>query len=142
MIPRSTCSTPSDPPGGSDLWESLHTLSEYFVKHADYADQDCVQMVFLLHKETMEENYSLEKLVRRCMEEQEVQRNAQEDALERDAGASYDRTEHEWITDQELGSAIMEETENLWTPVRRFLKRHRKPKWGDWDGLYIEEEEL
>ncbi len=28
------------------------------------------------------------------------------------------------------------------TPVKRFLTGHRKPKWRNWDGLYIEEEEL
>jgi len=26
--------------------------------------------------------------------------------------------------------------------MKRFLHRRRKPKWGDWDGLYIEEEDL
>ena len=54
----------------------------------------------------------------------------------------YDTREHDWITSQEMGSLIMEETENMWTPVKRFLRRHKKPKWGDWDGLYIEEDEL
>ena len=54
----------------------------------------------------------------------------------------YDTKEHDWITEQEMGSSIMKETENLWTPVRRFLNKHKKPKWGDWDGLHIEEEEL
>ena len=43
---------------------------------------------------------------------------------------------------QEMGSTILRETENLWTPMKRFLHRRRKPKWGDWDGLYIEEEDL
>ena len=54
----------------------------------------------------------------------------------------YDTKEHDWITEQEMGSSIMKETENLWTPVKRFLNKHKKPKWGDWDGLHIEEEEL
>ena len=57
-------------------------------------------------------------------------------------GAAYDTREHDWITEQEIGSSILKETENLWTPVKRFLNRHKKLKWGDWDGLYIEEEEL
>ena len=54
----------------------------------------------------------------------------------------YDSEEHDWITEQELGSNIMRETENMWTPVKRFLGRHKKQKWGDWDGLHIEEEDL
>ena len=51
-------------------------------------------------------------------------------------------TEHDWIASQEMGSTILRETENLWTPMKRFLHKRRKPKWGDWDGLYIEEEDL
>ena len=54
----------------------------------------------------------------------------------------YDSAQHEWIKKQHHGNLIMEETENMWTPVKRFLNRRKKPKWGDWDGLYIEEEEI
>lgn len=38
-----------------DFWKEFHVLTEYFVKYADYEDQECIKMVFLLHKETMEE---------------------------------------------------------------------------------------
>lgn len=122
------------PPFQGDIWQEFHDLTEYFVKQADYGDKECVRMVFLLHKGTMEENYSLEKLIGECLKKEEPQ--------EEPAGEEYDTREHDWITSQEMGSLIMEETENLWTPVKRFLRRHKKPKWGDWDGLYIEEEEL
>ena len=88
----------------------------------------------------MEENYSLEKLTAECMHSSET---AEKSTGEREkAMIEYDTAEHDWITEQELGSSIMRETENLWTPVKRFLNRHKKPKWGDWDGLHIEEEEL
>lgn len=144
------------PPGGKHLWDEFHVLTEYFVKQADYKDQDCVQMVFLLHKETMEENYSLEKLARQCLHmkkeepgtepEDEETEGGYEEGYEKDYDMEYDKEydkeEHDWITEQELGSHIMKETENMWTPVKRFLARHKKPKWGNWDGLYIEEEDL
>lgn len=123
------------PPGGASLWEEFHRLTEYFVKQADYKDQDCVQMIFILHKETLEENYSLEKLAARCLEKRE---EAEPETVE----VEYKRPEHDWIAEQEMGNTIMEETENMWMPVKRFLTKHRKPKWGNWDGLYIEEEEL
>ena len=61
---------------------------------------------------------------------------------EKEGNTYFDRTEHDWIASQEMGSTILRETENLWTPMKRFLHRRRKPKWGDWDGLYIEEEDL
>ncbi|QDW72604.1 hypothetical protein FND36_00285 [Lachnospiraceae bacterium KGMB03038] len=122
------------PPFQGSLWEEFHGLTEYFVKQADYEDKECIRMVFLLHKGTMEENYSLEKLIAECLKKEE--------RPEEEKKNQYDTQEHDWITSQEMGSLIMEETENMWTPVRRFLRKHKKPKWGDWDGLYIEEEEL
>lgn len=136
------------PLADQDLWEEFHLLAEYFVKQADYQDQECVQMVFLLHKKTMEENYSFEKLAAECLQnhwkegrkaEKEDEQKQEGDDME---DIEYDTTEHDWITEQEMGSSIMRKTENLWTPVKRFLNKHKKPKWGDWDGLHIEEEEL
>lgn len=43
-----------------DIWEKFHILTEYMVKVADYQEEECVRLAFLLHKETMEDNYSLE----------------------------------------------------------------------------------
>lgn len=129
------------PPAKQDIWEEFHLLTEYFVKQADYQDQECVRMVFLLHKGTMEENYSLEKLTTECMQEP-VKEEMSRKEKDREEEMGYDSEEHDWITEQELGSSILKETENMWTPVKRFLGRHKKQKWGDWDGLHIEEEEL
>lgn len=128
------------PPGNKSLWEGFHHLSEYLVKCADYQDQECVQMIFLLHQETMKENYSLEQIIRECIKEEEEEQI--EKTEETDDKYAFDREEHDWIASQEMGSTILRETENLWTPMKRFLHKRRKPKWGDWDGLYIEEEDL
>ncbi len=122
----------------NDLWGKFHALTEYFVKQADYADKECVRLVFLLHKETMTENYSLEKLVYECVKEKEEE-SEQQVAKE---PFIYDTEEHDWIAEQEKGSSILKETENMWTPVKKFLSKRKRPKWGDWDGLYIDEEEL
>ena len=81
-----------------------------------------------------------------CMQETEVnekkEKRSEKEVREGSKNVEYDSEEHDWITEQELGSNIMRETENMWTPVKRFLGRHKKQKWGDWDGLHIEEEEL
>ena len=121
-----------------DFWEEFHRLTEYFVKKADYEDKECVKITFLLHKETMEDNYSLEKLIEDCLkiEDKPVE---EEIAVPK---ISYDTTEHDWIKAQELGSSILRETDNMWSPVKRFLTKHKKTKWGEWDGLYVEEEEF
>ncbi len=129
-----------------ELWEEFHGLTEYFVKQADYQDQECIRMVFLLHKKTMDENYSLEKIVAECLQ------NPQEDygvTENQDGGIDKVKEEEEenmserdWITEQELGSSIFRESDTLWTPVKRLLNRRRKSRWGDWDGLHIEEEDF
>lgn len=133
------------PPAKQDIWAEFHVLTEYFVKQADYQDQEGISMVFLLHQKTMDENYSLEKLAAECLQnsfEADDIGSEEPDMEEEEGLKEYDRAEHDWIAEQEMGSSILRETDNLWTPVKRFLKRHKKSKWGDWDGLHIEEEEL
>ncbi len=136
-----------------DLWEELHELTEYFVKQADYQDQEGVRMVFLLHKKTMDENYSLEKLAAECIQmssEDECARGEESDREDNweDPGMkeSADREEYirkrDWITEGEMGNAVIRETDTLWTPVKRLLNKRRKSKWGDWDGIHIEEEDF
>lgn len=127
-----------------DLWEEFHVLTEYFVKQADYQEEECVNMIFLLHKKTMDENYSLDKLAAECMQcgvkkEEEYEESDEEQEEPEDA---YETAKRDWFAKQETGDSLMRETENLWMPVKRFLDKHKKPKWGEWDGLHIEEEEL
>lgn len=140
---------------GVAIWEKFHILTEYMVKVADYQEEECVRLAFLLHKETMEDNYSLEKLIAACEEKKkeetkipdirDIRKETMIDELleeRREKTSYYDTREHDWISEQEMGSSIMRETDNLWMPVKRFLNKHKKSKWGDWDGLHIEEEEL
>lgn len=76
----------------------------------------------------------------RPYEPEEVQ--PQEEQLWQQRAFEYDSKEHDWITRQEMGSKILKETDNLWSPVKRLLHRHKRPKWGDWDGIYIDEEDF
>ncbi len=128
-----------------DLWGEFHELTEYFVKQADYQNQECIDMVFLLHKKTMEENYSLEKLVAECLQKQEKEEHDGEEEPEikdRQEVDEYAYPKCDWGGEQEKNESVIREAENFWTPVKNLLSRHKKPKWGDWDGLHIEEEEL
>lgn len=129
----------------TELWDDAHELMEYFVKRVDYTDKDCVKIVFMLHKETMEENYSLYKIIDECLEEQgkeSVLKTTEQTEFFEEEERGYDRKDHDWIAEQEMGTVIMEEMDNMWIPVQRFLRKHKKPRWGEWDGLHIEEEEL
>lgn len=136
-----------------DIWVSFHKLMDSFVQWTDYQDIPSVQMAFLLHKETMEENYSLKKIMDKMiqMEEEAKDGKGQEEAesmqeceenTQCESSSVFDVADQDWITNQEMGNKIMRETDNMWTPVRRFLQKHKKPKWGDWDGLYIDEEDF
>ncbi len=123
------------PPSDKDFWKEFHLLTEYFVKQADYEDKECVRMTMLLHKETMKENYDLGKLVEECLQKKEEE---PEEAL---------KSEEEdllWTPSKESGSGdvVGEETNHKWPQMPHFLNRNKKPKWGDWDGLHIEEEDL
>ncbi len=43
-----------------------------------------------------------------------------EQRKKKEGSTYFDRTEHDWIASQEMGSTILRETENLWTPMKRF----------------------
>ena len=135
-----------------------------FVQWTDYQDIPSVKTAFFLHKETMKENYSLKKIIKELekmkAEEEQIEitgtekkesegrryepeeENGRQEELWQQRTVEYDREEHDWIARQEMGSKILKETDNLWNPVKRLLHRHKRPKWGDWDGVYIDEEEL
>lgn len=166
------------PQGDEDIRMSFHRLMDDFVQWTDYQDVSSVKTAFYLHKETMKENYSLNRIMQaleKVKEEEESngryiktqtekneeakeQRDRREEAgrqqydseeeavhreeLWRQRAVEYDSDEHDWITRQEMGSRILKETDNLWSPVKRLLRRHKRPKWGDWDGVYIDEEEF
>ena len=131
-----------------DFNSQLSLFIQYLMKHIDHKDRECVVLTYGLYQTCMKENYSLEQIIKECVKEEEENvlaedKNTDLGTEEEKEGSTYfDRTEHDWIASQEMGSTILRETENLWTPMKRFLHRRRKPKWGDWDGLYIEEEDL
>ena len=129
-----------------DISSSFHNLMDSFVQWTDYQDVPSVKLAFLLHKETMEENYSLKK-IRETIQVQEEQREKNRKRKEEEpditlAMGTYDSAENDWITHQEMGSQILRETDNMWLPVKRFLQKHKQPRWGEWDGIYIDESEL
>lgn len=126
--------------------DSFHKLMEYFVQWTDYQDMSSIQTAFLLHKETMKENYSLSEIVDKLgeleKENKKVDKEMNKKQEEIWETSEYDTAEHDWITSQEMGSKILKETDNLWSPVKKLLNEHKRPKWGDWDGIYIDEDEL
>ena len=129
-----------------DIGRSFHRLMDEFVQWTDYQDISSVKTAFFLHKETMKDNYSLRRVVEKLeiqeKEKEEYKEKGKEERKMTEIALETDRIQHDWIAHQETGSRILKETDNLWNPVRRLLQRHKRPKWGEWDGLYIDEEDL
>lgn len=139
------------PDGKEEIHIAFHKLMDYFVQWTDYQDVPAVKLAFMLHKETMEENYSLKKIVEEIKEQELQLKEKQKEKKQKEerekeelfyAMGTYESAEHDWITQQEMGSQILRETDNMWTPVKRFLQKHKRPKWGDWDGIYVDESDL
>jgi len=129
----------------ADIGKEFHKLMDCFVQWTDYQDVPSVKLAFLLHKETMEQNYSLKKVIEKMNELEKQKEKIKERKQKEENKASnnmYETVEHDWITYEGMDNKILRETDNMWLPVKRFLQKHSQPKWGDWDGIYIEEEEL
>ena len=110
------------PSAKQDVRKDFHTLTEFFVREVDYKDEEGVHFAYTLHKNTMEENYSIEDIMQRILpksekEEEEVREVVPVDYIE--------RMEHLTTDD-----SLIEERDNMWDSVRRFLERSRRRKWG------------
>ncbi len=49
----------------TDLCKEFHKLTEYFVSRVSHRDKKGIRIAYQLHKATMEENYNLEKMLKR-----------------------------------------------------------------------------
>ncbi len=128
------------PPADQDFWKEFHELTAYFVKQADYEDPESVRIVTFLHKETMKENYSIEQLIETCLKKEKEEKpytGSTLDELPEMVGSDSEAPQGE--SKAEPKDAVREP---VWSPIRRLCSRNKKPKWGDWDGLHIEEEDL
>ena len=120
------------------LGRGLNTL----IPKAPIVDEEDIEQV---KKKVSRSSKTKKKEETKILDIRDIRKETMIDELleeRREKTSYYDTREHDWISEQEMGSSIMRETDNLWMPVKRFLNKHKKSKWGDWDGLHIEEEEL
>ncbi len=98
------------------LTEEFHKLTEYFVREVDYKDEEGIHLAYTLHKSSMEENYSIEKIMEQLEEEETAPQIRYEERIEE--SREEDNT--------------IEEKKEFWEPVRRLLERRKKDKWERW----------
>lgn len=127
------------------LAEAFHVITEYFVKRLDYEDTGGIMLAYELHKATLQENYSLEKIMdayrlheeERCgikmedgnrEQEEEGQKNLPEENLF-SLEEEYEPT-RDIETIREMGG---------WrNPIKRTVNRLKKGRWGNWKDLILE----
>lgn len=131
-----------------DLCEEFHRLSEYFVSQVDYEEKEGVYMAYELHKATMEENYSLEKVIGRIENKEMTADRAEtkivdeEEEIWETDGEKEKNNYEKWSDIQAVGSGYIRESHSLFSPVKKMMKRKRKAKWGEWDELLLDEDDL
>ena len=101
------------------LAEEFHRLTEFFVREVDYKDKEGVHLAYTLHKETMEEHYSIEKIMENALEEEPIEIVSYEEKMEEQSSANI---------------KIAEKRE-MWEPVKRLLEKTKRERWGRWEGL-------
>ena len=103
------------PPCKREIREEFHKLTEFFVREVNYRDEEGVHFAYTLHKATMEENYSIEEIMKNLV-------------LEPEEEPVVDYTER--IETMAMETSIVEERDSMWESVRKFLERSKKRKWG------------
>lgn len=102
----------------------FHCLTEYFVSKINHKDQSAILFAYELHKATMEENYSLEKVVGQAMAESEMEIRKEE--------VREEEYEDDWIDfeEEEKRENILEEKWKTW---KAKLGKRKTGKWGEWE---------
>lgn len=114
------------PASDEQLTSKFHSLTEFFVREVDYQDREGVHLAYTLHKSTMEEHYSIQKIMEDLKNEETVPKIHYVERMEQ----------------QVEEPPIVAEKPDMWEPVKRLLERKKKEKWGRWDDIHIEEELL
>lgn len=115
-----------------ELKEEFHRLTEYFVGEVDYKEKDGVHFAYSIHKASMEENYSIERIMNELTEE-----ILEEEKNEKEIPAVNYEASMEKQT-----IPVVQEKKDFWEPVKRLLEKKKKGKWGYWDEIHIEQDDL
>ena len=136
-------------PENEKTWQvSYHELTEYFVRKVDYQDLESIQLACMLHKETLKETYDLESILQQYEEEaKNREEKSKEEKIREESKREKDRREMEENQNIEVQEnsyynkarenyAVMEE--KRYGPIKKFAKRFKPGKWGEWEDLITE----
>jgi len=89
------------------ITEAFHELTEYFVREVDYEDEKGVHLAYVVHKATMEENYSIEQIMQEFFEDEEEIEEI-----------TYATT----VLDISQEETMVEEKKDVWQSFKKLLK--------------------
>lgn len=104
-----------------DIKKEFHRLTEFFVREVNYRDEEGVRFAYTLHKATMEDNYSIEEIMKNFFFENE------------ESGITTELPQVNYverIENASLEESMVEERDDLWEPIKRFLERSKRRKRG------------
>lgn len=111
------------PPSTQDAKQMFHQLTEFFVKEVNYKDEEGIHFAYTLHKMTMEENYSVEEIMQLLIPQEHD--DDQEPEAQTQVMDYTERMENLCLEDNQL-----QERNDLWEPVRKFLERAKRRRMG------------
>lgn len=118
------------PPGKEEPQVAFHKLTEFFVREVDYKDKEGVHLAYTLHKATMEEHYSIEKIMDEALNEGPVTLVRYEERMEDD------------IQEETTPQDMIAEKKSFWEQMKGFIDQRRQEKWGGWSESSPEETDL
>lgn len=111
-----------------NIWEEFHTLTEYFVKEADYQDKEAIYLTYSLHRASMETNFSLENTLEKILEqkEQKLEEVEQVKSIDKDEVEENVLLE-DWAEEVNYNKAsVIKERQTVWEFVRnRFPAKNK-----------------
>lgn len=146
----------SEEVGQLSLCRAFHQMTEYFVKRLDYRDTEGIFLVYLLHKDTMQDGFELRKIIEECrreekryraekMEQSRLAQQEEKTGMSRDAVFSPDDEydEDEAYTDREKDYRktqmdVLREPPAKYGRVRKAVRRIKNGRWGEWNDLITE----
>ena len=96
----------------------------------DYKDKEGVHLAYTLHKATMEEHYSIEKIMDAALNDEPVTLVRYEERIE------------DGIEKETEPQNMIAEKKSFWEQMKGFLDQRRQEKWGGWSESAKEEMDL
>ncbi len=131
----------------TQLCESFHHMTEYFVKKLDYQDGSGITLAYELHKATLQENYDLEQIMEEYQEEQQLQEETQQsdvnktEEIEKENEMLFTLEDEDEEYTLKKDTSMVRESGGVWSAWKKAahkISRGRIGKWGSWDDLILE----